>query len=84
VTLARALYRDPELLLLDEPTASMDRAMEEFVLDLLEDLADERAILTATHRERGARRADRSCLLKNREISGHGPTQSPVDDRVSH
>jgi ATP-binding cassette subfamily B protein len=64
VTLARALYRDPELLLLDEPTASMDRAMAEFVLDLLEELSEERAILLATHRARSARRAEELCIIE--------------------
>jgi ATP-binding cassette subfamily B protein len=72
VTLARALYRDPELLLLDEPTASMDRAMERFVLDLLEELSEERAVLTATHRERGAGRADRIYVLAEGVIEKEG------------
>jgi ABC-type bacteriocin/lantibiotic exporter with double-glycine peptidase domain len=80
VTLARALYRDPALLLLDEPTASMDRAMEEFVLDLLEDLADERAILTATHRARGARRADRVCILADGKINVRETSEVPMEE----
>ena len=68
VTLARALYRDPDLLLLDEPTASMGREMEQFVLDLLEDLASEKAILTVTHRPESAECADRVCVLRAGKI----------------
>jgi ATP-binding cassette subfamily B protein len=80
VTLARALYRDPELLLLDEPTASMDRAMEQFVLDLLEELSEERAVLTATHRTRSARCADRVCVLADREANVGEPSEVLVEE----
>jgi ATP-binding cassette subfamily B protein len=72
VTLARALYRDPELLLLDEPTASMDRAMAEFVLDLLEELSEERAILLATHRARSAGRAGELCIIEEGTVDVKG------------
>lgn len=75
VTLARALYRAPELLLLDEPTASMDREMEQFVLGLLEDLASEKAILTATHRARSAKSADRICILEAGKINERSDSQ---------
>lgn len=59
VALARALYRQPALLLLDEATAAMDRHTEAFVLDLLQRLKSQMAILMVTHRYRAARVADR-------------------------
>lgn len=80
VILARALYRDPELLLLDEPTASMDRAMEQFVLDLLEALSEERAVLTATHRVRGAKCADRVCIVKDSTVQVNQGSDALVDE----
>ncbi|QLH32638.1 MAG: ATP-binding cassette domain-containing protein [Cyclobacteriaceae bacterium] len=35
VVLARALFRNPKLLLLDEATAAMDRKTEKFIIGLL-------------------------------------------------
>jgi len=50
ITLARALYHRPQLLLLDEATAAMDRETELFVLQLLQRLKSQMAIILITHR----------------------------------
>lgn len=64
VGLARALYRRPQLLLLDEPTAALDRHTEEFVLNLLAELKETTAVILVTHRLQAARRADRIYLIE--------------------
>lgn len=50
IGLARALAAKPQLLILDEATASLDRYSEGFVLQLVEKLRDEMAVLLITHR----------------------------------
>jgi len=50
VALARALYRHPQVLILDEATSAMDRNTENFVLDLLKNLKRNITILFITHR----------------------------------
>lgn len=50
IALARALYRQPQLLVLDEATAAMDRESEQFVLRLLQQLKSKTAIIFITHR----------------------------------
>jgi putative ABC transport system ATP-binding protein len=64
VTLARALYSRPKLLVADEPTSFLDSVRAESVLRLLRRLADEgQSIVMATHDARAAAYADRSVRL---------------------
>jgi ATP-binding cassette subfamily B protein len=51
IGLARALYKKPEILLLDEPTAAMDKKTEFFVMDLLQKIKSDMMILMVSHRE---------------------------------
>ncbi|MFN7118592.1 MAG: peptidase domain-containing ABC transporter [Saprospiraceae bacterium] len=75
VALARALYRKPQLLLLDEPTSALDRNTEAFVLNLLQQLKPDTAILVTTHRLKTARCADRIYLIENGSTHLHGNHQ---------
>jgi ATP-binding cassette subfamily B protein len=50
IGLARALCSKPQLLILDEATAALDRHTERFVLDLLVKLKPEMGVLLITHR----------------------------------
>lgn len=49
IAIARALVRDPPVLLLDEPTAHLDMASERALIETLTRLASERIIVAATH-----------------------------------
>lgn len=51
VSLARCLYQQPQLLLLDEPTAAMDHQTERFVIGLLERLKMETTTLIISHKD---------------------------------
>lgn len=49
VALASVLVLEPEVLLLDEPTAGLDPASQSQVIDFIEDVAPGRTVITATH-----------------------------------
>lgn len=64
VAVARALVRDPNLLLCDEPTGNLDRATSIQVLDLLDTLRDgRRTIVVITHDPGVARRCRRQLTI---------------------
>lgn len=69
VAVARALVNNPQLILADEPTGSLDSKTEKHVLDLLKELQAERGVtlILVTHDPRVAQRADRVIEL----LDGH-------------
>jgi ATP-binding cassette, subfamily C, bacterial CydD len=63
LALARAFLRNAVLVVLDEPTAGLDRENERLVGEALERLAIDRTVLVISHREETIRRAGRIALL---------------------
>lgn len=73
IALARALYHRPQLLLLDEATAAMDRESELFVLQLLQRLKSQMATIIITHRLHVLKSfCDRIYLLDKGSIASTG------------
>ncbi|MBV8820527.1 MAG: ABC transporter ATP-binding protein [Acidobacteriaceae bacterium] len=65
LALARAYLANPAVLILDEPTASLDPATEQAVIDGYHSLMKGRTTLVITHRFEPARRADRIITLES-------------------
>lgn len=63
INLARALLHDPNLLILDEPTSSMDTATEKAVIGRLKDWARDRTMIMITHRNTLLELADRVLIM---------------------
>lgn len=63
VALARALYRDARLLLLDEPTANLDREEVTRLLSVLDQIGRGRTVVLTSHEERVLGQCDRTFLL---------------------
>ncbi|MFS8036989.1 thiol reductant ABC exporter subunit CydD [Xanthobacter sp. AM11] len=72
LALARAFYRDAPLVVLDEPTAHLDRATEAAVEAALARLAAGRTVLLAAHRLAQAARADLVVVLEAGRIVESG------------
>jgi len=64
LALARCLYAGPQLILLDEPTAAMDTATEQFVISILQQLRQQAGMLIISHKDSLTEIADRTYLLE--------------------
>ncbi|MFW9271502.1 heme ABC transporter permease/ATP-binding protein CydD [Glaesserella parasuis] len=72
IAIARALLRRSQLLLLDEPTASLDMQSEQQVLSALNNLSREQTTLMITHRIEDLKEADEIWVMKQGQIIQRG------------
>ena len=66
--IARALYNNPEVLILDEPTSSLDEQNERLILNQIKTLKKHVTILIATHDEVVKNICDKKLRLNNQKI----------------
>ncbi len=73
IALARALYRDASVLILDEPTASLDPDAEETVFRTIRGYCADRIVLLISHRFTTVSMADYVYMMSEGTICEHGP-----------
>ena len=82
VSLAKAFINDPEILLLDEPTASLDPDVGDYIREVIEDFAANKGttILLASHNMNEVERlCDEVMMMKNGEIIDKGKSNDLID-----
>ena len=72
LAIARALLRKGDLLLLDEPTASLDAQSENLVLQALNEMSRRQTTLMITHRIEDLKQCDQIFVMQNGEIVQQG------------
>ncbi len=73
IGIARALYRNPRLLILDEATNAIDTEMEQRVLMSIRDDSPDQTIILITHRLDGLKICDQVAWLKDGKLARLGP-----------
>jgi ATP-binding cassette subfamily C protein LapB len=68
INLARSLLHDPNILLLDEPTSSMDQGTEKKVIESLKEAGRNKTMMIVTHRNPILAIVDRVFVLENGQI----------------
>ena len=72
IAIARALFRNPELILLDEPTSALDSETENRVQKNVKKLLDKKTVIITTHRLEIAKDADKIFVFQEGKIVAQG------------
>lgn len=72
IAIARALFKDPEFLVLDEPTSNVDPEAEEQIFNKILDIGKKKIIVFISHRFSTVRRADKIIVLDKGTIIEQG------------
>jgi len=72
IAIARAILKNPSILILDEATSSLDAKSEQLVQSALEKLMESRTTIVIAHRLSTIRKADRILVIKDGQISESG------------
>lgn len=72
LAIARAAYRNRDLIVLDEPTSNLDPLAETEIFEKYNSLAEDKTVIYVTHRISVAKLADRIIVFKNGKIEEDG------------
>jgi ATP-binding cassette subfamily C protein len=79
VGIARALYHDPQVLVMDEATSALDNITEKEITKAIESLKGERTVIMIAHRLTTVQNCDRLYLMKDGKINDEGSYEELVD-----
>ena len=81
IAIARALLRDPDILILDEATSALDSVSERLIQESLEKLSVGRTVIAIAHRLSTIVRADKVVVLEHGLIVEQGGYQELLEQR---
>ena len=72
IAIARALYRNPKILILDEATSALDGNTEKRIMESITSLSSKMTIIIVAHRINTVRNCNTIYFMENGKISDHG------------
>lgn len=80
IAIARAILKDPAILILDEATSSLDSESEKLVQEALDQLMENRTTIIIAHRMATIRKADTIFVMEDGKITEEGNHQDLMED----
>ena len=81
IAIARAILKDPAILVLDEATSSLDSESERLVQEALDHLMENRSTIIIAHRLATIRKADSIFVMENGKIIEQGSHHNLMEDK---
>lgn len=82
LSIARALYRNPDILIFDEATSALDNESEKLVQEALDRLMKSRTVFVIAHRLSTVRNADKIIVIENGKIVQEGKHNQLLEDET--
>lgn len=84
LAIARMFYRDPAVMILDEPTSSIDAEAESKIFETLEKLSKEKTVIMISHRFSTVRNADKICVIKDGTVHELGTHEELIANKSEY
>lgn len=72
LSIARAIIKDPDILIMDEPTSSLDSILEKAIFESLPEVVRNKTLITIAHRLSTIQKSDKILVLKNKCLVAMG------------
>ena len=82
IGIARALYRNPEILVLDEATSSLDMETEKGIMETIDALHGNKTIIIIAHRLSTIQRCDRVYKIEEGKVIAGGDANTVLSDTI--
>jgi ATP-binding cassette subfamily B protein len=84
ILIARAVYRDPEFLFIDEGTSSLDAENEKMIIDNLQDFFRDKTVVVVAHRLSTVKNAGQIVVLDNGKIVEKGRHDELINNKRNY
>ena len=84
IAIARALYKNPKILILDEATSALDNKSESLISQVIEEVSKDRITFVIAHRLSTIRNASKIAVFKNGEIVDIGTQEELLENSTEY
>lgn len=81
ISIARALIKDPDILILDDSLSAVDAKTEQTIIENIEEIRNNKTTIISTHRLSAVKQADEIIVIENGKIIERGTHESLIDQK---